>query len=370
MKNKIFFYSFMLVWLLLIVFNFILPKVEFSEQENRVLASFPTFTLEKLIDGKYSNELDDYINDHFAFRNSWIRVKALMDIAQSKTESNNVYIGNDGYLFEKFNFKDGQYIDIDQTIANVNKFKGNINVPIYFCLVPNSIYINSDKLPKNAYVYDQKEIIDYIYNKLENINTIKVVDKLKENKKDKLYFRTDHHMTGYGSFLVYEEICKNMGFNTNNISNYEHRAVSDKFLGTFDSKLNSPFTIPDSIDVYENKNNTIEIVDYDGKKSDSIYNYEYLNKKDKYSFFLNGNNAKVVVNTSVKNGKKLLVIKDSYAHIMSQFMLGDFEQIHFIDLRYYKVSMSDYIREHSITDVLFLYNVSNIVSDLGIRTLK
>ena len=51
MKNKIFFTIFMLVWVTLIVLNFVVRSEEFSEQENRYLAKLPTFRIEKLLDG-------------------------------------------------------------------------------------------------------------------------------------------------------------------------------------------------------------------------------------------------------------------------------------------------------------------------------
>ncbi len=76
MKNKIFFTIFMLVWVTLIVLNFVVRSEEFSEQENRYLAKLPTFRIEKLLDGTYQEELDTYINDHFVFRNAWIKIKS------------------------------------------------------------------------------------------------------------------------------------------------------------------------------------------------------------------------------------------------------------------------------------------------------
>ena len=76
MKNKIFFIIFLLVWVTLIVLNFVIRSAEFSEQENRYLAKLPTFRIEKLLDGTYQEELDTYINDHFVFRNAWIKIKS------------------------------------------------------------------------------------------------------------------------------------------------------------------------------------------------------------------------------------------------------------------------------------------------------
>lgn len=76
MKNKIFFTVFMLVWVILIVLNLVIKSEEFSEQENRYLAKLPKFTFEKLVNGTYQKEMDTYINDHFIFRNAWIKIKS------------------------------------------------------------------------------------------------------------------------------------------------------------------------------------------------------------------------------------------------------------------------------------------------------
>ena len=208
-----------------------------------------------------------------------------------------------------------------------------------------------------------------MYNKMNYTNTINVVDILNKNKKDYIYFKTDHHMTSNGAYLVYLELCKNMGIEP--ITNYEKETITNDFLGTFDSKAQIVNQQKDYIEIYINENSqNIEKVDYDNETTNLLYNQEYLDKKDKYSYFLNGNNAKVVVKTKNKNNKKLLIIKDSYSHIMAQFLYQNFEEIHFIDLRYYKKSMSEYINENGITTNLVMYNFSNIISDINLRILE
>lgn len=372
MKNKIFFVIFMFIWIVLVVFNFIAPKVTFSEQENRYLARIPRFSFEKLVSGEYQEALDTYINDHFIFRNVWIKIKSQEEKLLGKTESNGVFIGKDGYLFEKFNYGLEEKVNMENTANIVNKFVSNINVPVYFILVPNSIYINNDKLPNNAESIDQNEIITSFYNNLNSdIRKINVTETMKDNKDNYLYFKSDHHMTSNGAYLVYREFNHAKGISGIPLKEYSQQVVSNSFLGTFDSKAQMVNQEADYIVIYNNDNNTnIKEAIYDNEKTKSIYNEEYLNKKDKYSFFLNGNNAKVVVKTNVENNKKLLVIKDSYAHIMTQFLCNDYEEIHFIDPRYYKDSLSNYVEKNNINEVLFLYNVSNLVTDLGIRNVR
>lgn len=178
-------------------------------------------------------------------------------------------------------------------------------------------------------------------------------------------------MTSLGAYLAYTKFCIQANMEPQKLKNFNREIVSKNFLGTFDSKAQIANQEADEIDIFLNeKNLNLKSVEYDNEITNSIFNTEYLTKKDKYSFFLNGNNAKVVVKTNIKNGKKLLVIKDSYAHIMAQFLCQNYEEIHFIDPRYYKASLTEYTQENDITETLFIYNVSNLVSDLGILSIK
>ncbi len=289
-----------------------------------------------------------------------------------KTENNNVYIGKDGYLFEKYSYGIEEQEHLKKVSGIVNSLTNKVDIPVYFMLLPNSIYINSEKLPEYVTIYNQNEIIEEFYNLLDNkIVKINATNKLLENKDKYLYFKTDHHMTSLGAYLSYTEFCKKANIEAINLESLKKEIVSEDFLGTFDSEAQMMNQEKDIIEIYLNNNNTnLKNVTYDIEESKSIFNPEFLDVKDKYSFFLNGNNAKVVVKTNIENGKKLLVIKDSYAHIMAQFLCQNYEEIHFIDPRYYKDELTNYIQENNITEVLFLYNLQNMITDLGILSIK
>lgn len=372
MKNKIFFAIFMTVWIVIIVINFIWPKQVFSEEENRMLATIPRFSFESFVNGDYLNGVNDYINDHFAFRNIYLKLNSWWEIdVMGKKENNGVYIGKDGYLFEKFEYTEKEKENLQIASNTINKFALKTGLPTYFLLAPNSIYINQDKLPNNVEAVDQSAIIQEAYTACPNVQTINTVPMLEENKnKIQLYFKTDHHMTSEGAYLLYLAFCKTANVMPTNISEFTKEIVSTDFLGTFDSKAQVAWQEKDQITVYKNTINTNVLGDYDGQMYNSIFNSEYLSKKDKYSYFLNGNHAKVVIKTKVNNGKKLLVVKDSYSHIMAQFLCQNYEEIHFLDPRYYNLPLSDYCKENKIDETLFLYNVSNLVSDIGIRNVR
>lgn len=49
-----------------------------------------------------------------------------------------------------------------------------------------------------------------------------------------------------------------------------------------------------------------------------------------------------------------------------QFVIDDYEENHFIDLRFFSGSVSDYVSENGITEVLVLYNIPNFCCELSV----
>ena len=372
MRNKIFFVMFITIWVVIVIINFIWTKEIFSEEENRMLATIPRYSFESFVSGEYLNGVNNYINDHFAFRNFYLKLNSWWEVdVMGKEENNGVFIGKNGYLFEKFNYSEEEQKNVSHNIKTISYFASKMdwqNIPTYFVIVPNSIYINRDMLPNNVEVQSQKEIINQIYTEIVNTENVNVVESLEEaNKSRQMYFKTDHHMNSDGAYVVYNELCKKANIPIKEISDFNRVTVSNDFLGTFDSKAQLVNQEADELFVYQNETNTnIKEAIYDKQTTRSIFNEEYLKGKDKYSYFLNGNNSKAIIKTNIKNNKKLLVIKDSYAHIMSQFLCQNYSEIHFLDPRYTNFNYIDYAKENGITDVLFLYNLSTFVQDTNI----
>ena len=51
------------------------------------------------------------------------------------------------------------------------------------------------------------------------------------------------------------------------------------------------------------------------------------------------------------------------------FATENYGQITMIDLRYYNGNVEEYMKEHKITDVLVLYNITNFISDRNLYKL-
>ena len=126
----------------------------------------------------------------------------------------------------------------------------------------------------------------------------------------------------------------------------------------------------DAITIYTNPADklTVEYVDT-GETSDSLYNLEYVNEKDKYSLFLDNLHSLIeITNDNAASDRELALVKDSYANSMVPFLVRHYKKIYVFDTRYYKQGVSAFVKEHpTITDVLLLYNMNTLDGDLGIR---
>jgi hypothetical protein len=76
-----------------------------------------------------------------------------------------------------------------------------------------------------------------------------------------------------------------------------------------------------------------------------------------YSTFMGGDTKLTQVRTNVANGRRLIILKDSYGNALPGYLFYSFEEIHVIDGRYFTHNMKDYVREHKITDILFANNI-------------
>lgn len=337
----------------------------FSEEENRMLAKKPKFSIDRLVEGRYTEKYEKYVEDQFTLRNSWIGIKSTVDRFLGKKEENGVFLGKDDYLIE--DFKKPEEKNLQETIKAMNNFSEKYKgINQYALIAPNSVSILKDKLPKNAPVEDQKAYIEELKSSLNsNIKFIDIYNTLESHKDEYIYYRTDHHWTTLGAYYAFLDAAKEMGL-TPKENYYDIETVTDEFYGTLYSKSGFKGIEPDSIDVYIPKDENDEVVvsyEEEKKKSGSIYNSEKLNEKDKYEVFLEGNHPLVKINTLTDNNKKLLLIKDSYANSFVQFLTPYFNEIVIVDPRYYYEDIDKLISEEGITDLLYLYNANTFFSD-------
>ena len=75
--------------------------------------------------------------------------------------------------------------------------------------------------------------------------------------------------------------------------------------------------------------------------------------------FLGGDHPLMIATTSVRNGKSVMLVKNSYGNPFAIFLLAHYERVVVVDYRYQKRALAKLVKEHEIDDLVFL-NVSSL----------
>lgn len=404
------------------------PKRARSEAENRTLQQLPGLTWDSLISGEFAKDYESYLSDQFPLRDQWITLKTGIERASLKKDSKGVYFAKDGYLIESH---DGVFTaeQADKNIGYLAAFmeKMQQTLPeghVTAMIVPNAVDILRDKLPAFASPYDEETYLAGVEAALPEGTYMNVSEVLREAAKNagdsdtknsgdedpvQLYYRTDHHWTTVSAFLAFREWAKDCGLGDVSVAEYKRETVTDSFEGTISSKLGISGRA-DSIERFEkidvdcsavplaggspalegSSDASVNAADggfessgdiapgaayaleynQDGKERYSLYWPEKLETKDKYAYFYGGNFGLIEGRTAGSNsGRRLLVIKDSYAHCFVPFTYRFFDEVDMVDPRYFNQSLSSFIESKNYTDVLFLFNAAGFAEETSLARL-
>lgn len=350
------------------------PDTAYSETENRTLAQMPDLTVTALFDGSFESDYEDYLTDQFVLRDSWIGLKTSVERATLHTESKDIYFAEDGYLIEKHTdtfTSDTASQNIGLLAQFAEQYQGQFSDGhLTVMVIPNAVDILRDKLPAFAAPYDEGAYLEQVAEALPEGVWFDARQILQEHSDEELYYKTDHHWKTLAAFYVYQAWAQQQGYTAPAAEDYAVTAVTEEFEGTIQSKLGI-HTEPDSIELYLDPEDPFYTVEKDGSGeiSYSLYDYSALDTKSKYDIFLGGNNALTQITTRAASGRRILIVKDSYAHCFVPFLLSGFDEIDLLDIRYYNQKLSDLIAEREYTDVLFLYNASGFAEDTSLAKL-
>lgn len=373
LKKYTTFFVFSILVILFTVIDIINSPNEFSELENRKLSQMPILSLKSYIDTSFSSDYEKYINDQFFLRDNWIDLKSRIEYLLGKRENNDIIFGKENYLFKKFTtFNDEM---LENNLNSIITFTNNYNKEVDFFIIPNSYAIYDELTPRYLPLVDQLSLINSINSYLssksnDHINTINVAEELLKNKDDYIYYKTDHHWTSYGAYLAYLKYMDYLGLEIVDINNLEKITINN-FLGTYYNRSKYFKADSDFITYYNILDLYIEI---DGKEQLSLMDLDKFKGSDKYSAFLWGNNGLTkVINENIseeRKGSSILIFKDSYANSFIQFLSYNYEIIDIIDLRYFKESIRNFMKDKDYNKILIMYSFNNLSSDINIRRLK
>lgn len=341
--------------------SMVIPDREFSEMENRYFQTFPKFSASGLESGRYMKEMEHYISDHIVFRDQWVCLKSSLEVLSGKKENNAIYFGKEGTLLPTVEIKDEEKL-LEKT-TYINQLAKNVDVPVCFGLIPTASEVWSEKLPTGARSVQQTPWIERLYQTVD-VDTVDFYEGLEKHQEEPIYYRTDHHWTSLGAYYGANIIFEHLQLEAVQLSSYESRVVSDDFYGTTYSKSGAWWIAPDEIRIYVPEQGKKVLSNFRGKEeAGKLYDYTKLYGKNKYAFFLGGNQPLCIVSSKTGEKRNLLLIRDSYSDALVPFLSERFGEIHLFDLRYNRLRIKDYVKENEIDQILVLYSFDNYLAD-------
>lgn len=358
---------FLLVLVCVCALNLLHRDQEFSDKENRVLSQRPKLTFANIANGRFMEQYEDYRADQVAGRNFWVQAKTFVDSAAGKKEENGVFKGRDSYLLEDIVVPDEE--NLKENLEAMQNFRqAYAKVPMHMILVPNAANILKSKLPLLAVTADQSKMIEDVHTALGgDYDWIDAQKILKGQKDSAIYYRTDHHWTTLGAYEVFKASKDQLGLADQAEIPMRAYGVSNTFNGTLSAVSGYETGYKEPIYIYlpEGENVPQIVVNYveEQKKTASLYDSEKLGERDQYAVFLGGNHAVVDIKSTLEQGERLLVIKDSYANCFIPFLAPYYKEIVVVDPRYYTGDLDQIMVEKKIDRVLFLYSGNTFFAD-------
>lgn len=209
------------------------------------------------------------------------------------------------------------------------------NVNVYNIIIPSAGEFYSPESMKVS----QIKGIKAAYKALNgNVTPINAYEALKEKAKEYIFFKTDHHWTQRGAYYAYREFANQKGMYLPPLNEFKTEKTYG-YLGSF-----AAFTagtpgetlIAANADEFEKFYPTVKAkctFYADGNMKNETGTGEVVSDYHSYTSFIGGDHPLTKIETDVKNGKKLVIIKESYGNAFATWAVNNYETIYTVDPR-------------------------------------
>ena len=291
-----------------------------------------------------------------------------------------------GAQAEPVNLNNNYWVEFDEkqdvtkqalAIVEFNNILKKKNIKFLLFMAPGKVS-NNDKGISGLLDFSNQNADDFISilkdNNVDYIDYRNFTDRVSDSSYREMFYKTDHHwkpITGMNAAnRVSQYLNQYYGYNINldllNLNSYNRVQYNKFFLGSLGRKATLAEAIPEDFSIYypkfysnfhyevpeENINITGDLsVLYDMKNLEKI---DYYNSNP-YAAYNYGDKALIhIKNNNVNDGRRLLVIKNSYANPMTFFLSTGVDKMDIIDLRLFNGSLQTYINKYKPDTVLFI----------------
>lgn len=291
-----------------------------------------------------------------------------------RTKSGIIIIGKGDSVraVEPFRGLEERGINYAEAANRYKKTFGN-RVNVYCMVIPTAVALYC---PEEAqeWTKDEWAAIDNVYSHLRNgVKAIDLAETLKAHAEEEIYARTDHHWAALGAYYAAQQFAEIADVPFADLSTYQRHAIHN-YVGTM-YRFSKDVAVKNAPEdfvwfVPQNVTYTTSYIKYklgrnkqvvsESEPTDGNFFYEYEDGNSAaYMTFMHGDLNTTTVKTSTRNGRRLLILKDSYGNALPSFLFHSFEEIHVVDCRYFLRNIARYVNEHAISDILFANNAGH-----------
>lgn len=316
-----------------------LPDREVSRSERRRLAQLPPLS------SGFSDKLEEYMLDQFPLREQLRTVNSLVRLyGLGQADIHGIYLQGGGAFRMDGPLQEKQVRHAAAVFSAVQE--------TYFPSLPSHYVIVPDKNAKaetSRPRLDTETMRGIVREALPGMTEIDIWDLLSADD----YYKTDPHWRQERLLPVAAAICEALGADAP--GTFTEKTLSP-FYGAYYGQAALPMA-PDTLTYLESADTKAAKVtgpELDGAQP--VYRPELLDGTDGYDVFLSGAQAVLTVTSpNVHNGRHLVLFRDSFGSSLAPLLLGSFERITLVDLRYISAArLADYADLSDATDVLYL----------------
>lgn len=212
--------------------------------------------------------------------------------------------------------------------------------------------------------------IDHLNSFFDGIIPVDAYTELSKHVNEDIYFRTDHHWQPLGAYYAAQAFANIAQVPFAPLSDYETIAM-EGYVGTMYGYSNENQLVKNNPDVftYYKPKNEYTVTYYTQSLTDPYEAGLFLKSLEDtpvvswYLVFMGGDDEVAHVHTDVANGRKLVIVKDSYGNAVVPCLTNSFEDIWVVDMRYFEGSISQLVKDEGLTDVLFCMNSFSATGD-------
>ncbi len=327
------------------------PAAEYSESERRPLDKFPELSINSLLNGNFMNSFEDYTLDQFPLRDTFRSIKsAFRFYVFGQSDSNGLYI-EDGYIGKldsplnesSVNFAADRFTDLYS-----NYMAGKVENIVFSVAPDKGFYLTQENgFPEKDY----DRLLEILSERLTFAEICDIAELL--DKGD--YYNTDTHWEQQNITAAADKILAALGARP--FDDLEEKLATDEFYGVYHGQLGLPLPAEEIKYLTNSALEGMTVMNYETNKVTGVYDFDKLQSRDPYEFYLSGAAALLeVTNPAAEGERRLIIFRDSFGSSLAPLLMRDYAKITLIDTRYIAPSMlSDYV-DFEGADVLLLYS--------------